>query len=254
MKQIIIIPSYDSNMKLDVLLSRIRELGTEIDILVVDDGSPTPVSSSVNSVKVLRHKCNMGKGASLINGFKYALATGNWNTKAGVNRKVGVAQVLNRITYSATLSHLRRLNTPIDRSGKLVKPRQLHNTHIGLLCLTGDTTILMDNGMDVQKIENFSKYNTVMSVNRKTLQDEPTRIYNKFGKMSSQKLLKITTITGREIKCTKEHPLLINHEMREAKDLKINDKLTIKNIPEYIENKTDKPVIIFQKKDILNRH
>jgi len=29
---------------------------------------------------------------------------------------------------------LRRLNTPIAKSGKLAKPRQLHNTHWGMIC------------------------------------------------------------------------------------------------------------------------
>jgi DNA-directed RNA polymerase II subunit RPB2 len=45
-----------------------------------------------------------------------------------------VAQVLNRLTFASTLSHLRRLNTPIGREGKLAKPRQLHNTHWGVIC------------------------------------------------------------------------------------------------------------------------
>jgi len=84
-------------------------------------------SCEVNITKLIKH-------STIENGFKFSLATGNWNIKAGINKKVGVAQVLNRLTYSATLSHLRRLNTPIDRSGKLIKPRQLHNTHIGILC------------------------------------------------------------------------------------------------------------------------
>jgi DNA-directed RNA polymerase II subunit RPB2 len=46
----------------------------------------------------------------------------------------GVSQVLNRYTYASTLSHLRRCNTPIGRDGKLAKPRQLHNSHWGLVC------------------------------------------------------------------------------------------------------------------------
>lgn len=75
------------------------------------------------------------KSSIIENGLKYALATGNWNVKVGIdNKRVGVAQVLNRLTYSSTLSHLRRLNTPIDRSGKLIKPRQLHNTHHNAVC------------------------------------------------------------------------------------------------------------------------
>ncbi|XP_010141860.1 PREDICTED: DNA-directed RNA polymerase II subunit RPB2, partial [Buceros rhinoceros silvestris] len=42
--------------------------------------------------------------------------------------------VLNRLTFASTLSHLRRLNSPIGRDGKLAKPRQLHNTLWGMVC------------------------------------------------------------------------------------------------------------------------
>ncbi|MBN3273799.1 RPB2 polymerase, partial [Polyodon spathula] len=42
--------------------------------------------------------------------------------------------VLNRLTFASTLSHLRRLNSPIGRDGKLAKPRQLHNTLWGMIC------------------------------------------------------------------------------------------------------------------------
>lgn len=43
-------------------------------------------------------------------------------------------QVLNRLTFASTLSHLRRVNSPIGRDGKLAKPRQLHNTLWGMVC------------------------------------------------------------------------------------------------------------------------
>lgn len=45
-----------------------------------------------------------------------------------------VAQVLNRLAYASTLSHLRRINSPIGREGKLAKPRQLHNSQWGIIC------------------------------------------------------------------------------------------------------------------------
>ena len=68
-------------------------------------------------------------------GLSYALATGNWGGKGGQpGVRTGVSQVLNRLAYASTLSHLRRINTPIERSGKLAKPRQLHNTQWGMLC------------------------------------------------------------------------------------------------------------------------
>lgn len=42
--------------------------------------------------------------------------------------------MLNRLTFASTLSHLRRLNSPIGRDGKLARPRQLHNTQWGMIC------------------------------------------------------------------------------------------------------------------------
>ncbi|KAK1753932.1 hypothetical protein QBC47DRAFT_385223 [Echria macrotheca] len=75
------------------------------------------------------------KHGTLTNGLKYSLATGNWgDQKKAMSSTAGVSQVLNRYTFASTLSHLRRTNTPIGRDGKLAKPRQLHNTHWGLVC------------------------------------------------------------------------------------------------------------------------
>jgi DNA-directed RNA polymerase II subunit RPB2 len=75
------------------------------------------------------------KASTITNGMKYSLATGNWGEqKKAASSRAGVSQVLNRYTFASTLSHLRRTNTPIGRDGKIAKPRQLHNTHWGLVC------------------------------------------------------------------------------------------------------------------------
>ena len=75
------------------------------------------------------------KKSIIDNGLKHALSTGNWNSKVGVeNKKVGIAQVLNRLTFSATLSHLRRMNAPIGKKGKMIEPRKLHNSQYGYIC------------------------------------------------------------------------------------------------------------------------
>ncbi|KAK6090882.1 hypothetical protein P3W45_000127 [Vairimorpha bombi] len=75
------------------------------------------------------------KASTIAQGFRYAIATGNWGDQAhAMQSKAGVAQVLNRYNFVSTLSHLRRVNTPIEKEGKLAKPRQLHNTHWGMIC------------------------------------------------------------------------------------------------------------------------
>jgi len=66
-------------------------------------------------------------------GMFYSLATGNWSTN-GQTMKTGVSQVLNRINYMSTLSHLRKINSTGINVSKLTKPRQLHNTYWGLIC------------------------------------------------------------------------------------------------------------------------
>lgn len=74
----------------------------------------------------------------LTRAMRNALATGNWGRKqqTGEIAKHGVAQVLKRdSTLFATMSHLRRVNAPsIKSSTKIAKPRQLHNTHFGMIC------------------------------------------------------------------------------------------------------------------------
>ena len=48
--------------------------------------------------------------------------------------KAGISQVMNRLTYLSGISHLRRLSTPIEKTGKLLAPRKLHNTQYGFVC------------------------------------------------------------------------------------------------------------------------
>ena len=74
------------------------------------------------------------KSTTIENGLKRALSTGDFGIKHINSNKVGVAQVLNRLTYVSSLSHARRISTPIDKSGKLIPPRKLHNTSWGFLC------------------------------------------------------------------------------------------------------------------------
>jgi DNA-directed RNA polymerase II subunit RPB2 len=73
--------------------------------------------SDIDIKKAMKHEI-------ITRGLKTALATGNWGKdKNGETLKTGVAQVLNRLTFMSSISHLRRLNTPIAKTGKLAKPR-----------------------------------------------------------------------------------------------------------------------------------
>ncbi len=75
------------------------------------------------------------KSKTITQGLRYALSTGKWPNYQVVKINAGVSQELNRMTFGATLSHLRRVNTPINKkTGKMTKPRQLHATQQFVLC------------------------------------------------------------------------------------------------------------------------
>lgn len=61
--------------------------------------------------------------------IQHAMATGNW-----VRGRVGVTQLLDRTNFSSTLSHLRRIQSPLSRSQPNLEARDLHPTHWGRLC------------------------------------------------------------------------------------------------------------------------
>jgi DNA-directed RNA polymerase II subunit RPB2 len=61
------------------------------------------------------------------------LGTSN-STSLSNATKSGVSQVLNRMSYNATLSHVRRIQTPVEKSGKLLAPRKLHGSSWGYVC------------------------------------------------------------------------------------------------------------------------
>ena len=76
------------------------------------------------------------KSSYLETTLKSSLATGSWGIKNANSDKAGVSQVLNRLTYSSCISHLRRISTTADVTGKLIPPRKLHATSWGYICPT----------------------------------------------------------------------------------------------------------------------
>ncbi len=58
-----------------------------------------------------------------------AIATGNWG-----RGRMGVTQLLDRTNYLSTISHLRRIQSPLSRTQPNFEARDLHATHFGRIC------------------------------------------------------------------------------------------------------------------------
>jgi dolichol-phosphate mannosyltransferase len=82
-KTSIVIPTYNERQNIGRLVSRLLDLGPEVEILVVDDNSPDGTADEVESigkgnprVHLLRRPGKMGLGSAYITGFKMVLERG----------------------------------------------------------------------------------------------------------------------------------------------------------------------------------
>ena len=131
---------YYIKFKNSILNKLINEL--ELDRKRIDD-----LNVNVDRIKNLfKNNENM-----ITDGFKKAFK-GNWgvrdtqktltqdNLNETINRdrysfnKEGLVQDLLRISYLQTISHLRRIQTPIDSNMKIIGPRRLNATQWGYVC------------------------------------------------------------------------------------------------------------------------
>lgn len=83
-------------------------------------------------------------------GLRSSFATGNWGVKKNNYIRVGVSQVLSRLSYPGFLSHLRRINIQIGKESKNSKIRQINPSQIMYICphecFDPETPILLFNG------------------------------------------------------------------------------------------------------------
>ena len=74
---------------------------------------------------------NFFKDRDVESGFKKAFK-GNWGSESHTKR-LGVVQDLNRLSYYTFISHLRKINLPLDASAKVIGPRLLNSSQWGVI-------------------------------------------------------------------------------------------------------------------------
>jgi glycosyltransferase involved in cell wall biosynthesis len=74
-KCLAIVPAFNAAKTLNALISQVRQLHRDFDVLIIDDGSADEsgeIASDTGAI-VLTHDCNRGKGEALKTGFAYAV-------------------------------------------------------------------------------------------------------------------------------------------------------------------------------------
>jgi DNA-directed RNA polymerase II subunit RPB2 len=199
------------------------------------------------------------KTSIIDNGLKFSLSTGNWNAKIGSDsKKIGVAQVLNRLTYSSTLSHLRRLNAPIGKNGKLIDPRKLHNSQYGYICVAespeGHSVGLVKN---LALSTNISTYSNPLIIENLLIDKDVIQLDNIHPKDIDKKYTKIL-LNGVYFGITNKPDEIINYlkSLRRKGRLSYNISFSFKiNINEIIiftdEGRLLRPFFIVENNKLL---
>ena len=78
---------------------------------------------------------NVVKTHKITADLRYAFRTGNWSVqRTTTNQNVGITQIINRTSQLALKSQVGRINTPMNRDGKMTHLRQAHLSTWGILC------------------------------------------------------------------------------------------------------------------------
>lgn len=160
-----------------------------------------------------------------------------WTVLCRTNSEVETAQ---EYLDSKNVRNLivKRGDLDLDQMGKLLNRNAVKIMTVHA-CVTGDTIVPTSNGlMTIQELVNKNDYNI------KVFNGEYYDSVNKFIKNPKQKILKITTNFGNQIKVSEDHDVIIltdnGHKKIKAKDLCGNEEILIKHgIKDYLYSNED---------------
>ncbi|XP_062500970.1 DNA-directed RNA polymerase III subunit RPC2-like isoform X2 [Corticium candelabrum] len=94
---------------------------------IADKNIPRPRAAQFDVVKHMRQD-------QITNGLVTAMATGNWTVKRFKMERLGVTQVLSRLSYISALGMMTRISSQFEKTRKVSGPRSLQPSQWGMLC------------------------------------------------------------------------------------------------------------------------
>ena len=189
--------------------------------------------------------------------FVSAFSANNWGVKGSSFSKENITDVLKRDAPLSVYSHLTRINTPTSRQARQPHIRMVQMSQIGYIdaietpegenCVPLNTPVLLEDGVTTEELGKIAG-NRVMSVNGESLKHDETGICKLFqydAKERNHKVYKITTISGREITATFNHPFLTQRGYVEVQDLNTEvDGLCIWNVQDSVSSDAKHEIVL----------
>jgi DNA-directed RNA polymerase beta subunit len=146
-------------------------------------------------------------GTAISRDFVGAFQPSSWGVSGGYSRE-NITDTLKRDTPMAIYSQIGRINTPSARKTKQTAVRMIQPTQIGYCCLTGDTLILMADGVTHKPIADFTGVETILTYDPDNHRPVASQITNYFTKWSNR-VFQVNTLLGTQVTATHDHPFLV---------------------------------------------
>jgi DNA-directed RNA polymerase beta subunit len=168
---------------------------------------------------------------SITKGLHQCMATGNWGIqKTGAYIRHGVSQVLDRMTFYSSLSHLRRVIIPVGKESKNSAMRQMHSSSFGMLCpcecFHPDTKILTWSG-EIKKAKDIIVGDVLIDD-----KGNPTKVKSTCSGLKEMYTIKHNSLYFEDYTVTDNHILVLKKE-NEVIDVSIDEYLKFKNKKEW---------------------
>lgn len=172
---------------------------------------------------------------SITKGLHQCMATGNWGIqKTGAYIRHGVSQVLDRMTYFSSLSHLRRVIIPVGKESKNSAMRQMHSSSYGMICpcecFHPETKILVlssSNGTVIKKAKDVVVGDILIDD-----KGNPTRVRSTCSGLKEMYTIKHYDPNFEDYTVTDNHILVLKRK-EDVIDITIDDYMKLDNKVEW---------------------
>ncbi len=189
--------------------------------------------------------------------FIESFTANNWGVQTSYLTKENITDILKRDSILSVYSHLTKINTPTSTKVKSARIRMVQMSQLGYvdaaetpegdLCLAVSTPILLPDGT-WKSIGDFQTGDSVSTVNPATFERSPSQITNPFKfhtANSTKKMYRLTTINGRTIEGTGDHPFLTENGWVRLDQLSLEkDKVCLRPSQIAMSTEVDDVVIL----------